>query len=505
MALKKVSVIIFVGLIMLWLPSARAVTLESADQGFSVSLPGNWSDSEPPDEGVVLLTKNGRAEIKIRALSGTLSDKALKAKLQASRKKLQRSGITVPNKIFSAAPDGDGRFYSIQFTSKGKKYRSGYFSLAGRSYSVLASGLSEAEFQALAATLTPLTKAGKAESAAGQLPIAAVASPPAASPNGAPANPQGALGAPPADTAFGNGGAPAAADNLPELPRRKVGSSLGLFLLLLAISAAALGYRSFASKDACTANEPTAAGSLYPFHVERRYLSFPITFDIQNAAGQHYRAVSHRVPSLLLGTGLCGYFLMKVLVQAIVFSGVDPQTIPAAVQRPILSLISLTNILILSGLALMMFFRKKLKIYDSSGGLVLNICQKRVSFLSLFFFIRDSAGTELGTLKRVGLVLFRRRWQLLDTEGRVLLEMCEDSFARAIARKLLGHLWGLLRTNYIISDATSAVGSLRREWSIWNRFDLSLVQAGNLDPRLVLATALFLDVVDPDRWHPWHN
>jgi hypothetical protein len=45
---------------------------------------------------------------------------------------------------------------------------------------------------------------------------------------------------------------------------------------------------------------------------------------------------------------------------------------------------------------------------------------------------------------------------------------------------------------------------MTREWSIGNRCKVHLTPFADLDPKLVLATALFIDIVDPDRWYPWH-
>jgi uncharacterized protein YxjI len=157
------------------------------------------------------------------------------------------------------------------------------------------------------------------------------------------------------------------------------------------------------------------------------------------------------------------------------------------------------------GAILFFFFRKKMKLYDASGNLLLDVCQKRFSFGSQYFMVRDASGTEGARIRRVGLVLVRRRWQLQDLEGNVLLDVREDSAGRALARKFLGHLWGLLRTNYVISAGEQEVGEIKREWAIWNRYNLRLQPPQGLDPELALATALFVDIADPDRWHPWHG
>lgn len=529
MTLKKASLPAAIALFALLQAPAMAATLKSFDDGFSLNVPGKWQSTDSTDPSSVLLAKKGRAEIKIRVLPAPAADKALAAKLQATRKKLKKGGVAVPGTISSAATGEGGKIFFIQFDSKGKKYHSGFFNLAGQSYGFLTTGLSGAEFNALAGSLAPLPEEGE-PAAEPREPAAQAAAPAAAAASLPPADNSGpgpaadpaadpaaaslppspstdTLSAPPADASFAAGAAagrePA---DLPPLPKRNVGGSLSLVMIAIVLSAVSLGYRALAGKTPEGPEAKPAPGSLFPFRVEKRYLSFPLVFDIKDAAGQQYKGVSYRVPALLLSSGLVIYFLLKALVQFMVFTGVDQNNVPTAALMAIVSLISLASFMIFLGIVLGLFFRTKLKVYDSSGNLVLDVCQKRFTFASLYFFIRDPAGNELGKMKRVGFVFIRRRWQLLGPGDKVLLDIREDSLAKAFARRLLGHLWGLLRTNYILSDDNGEIGGLKRDWSIWNRYTLDVQGLNSLpDPRLVMATSLFVDIIDPDRWYPWHG
>lgn len=519
MTFKKVSLPIAIAFFTLLQAAAVAATLKSFDDGFSLNVPGKWQSTDSTDPSSVLLATKGQAEIKIRVLPAPADDKALIAKLQATRKKLKKGGVAVPAAISTAATGEGGKIFFIQFPSKGKKYHSGFFNLAGQSYGFLATGLSGAEFKALAGSLAALPEAeepgaeaqAKPAQTAASLPPAEKPGPePAAAPAQAELQPAPAadtLTAPPADTSFAAGGATSQEPaDLPPLPKRNVGGSLSLVLIAVVLSAGALGYRAFAGKAQEGPEVKANPGSLFPFRVERRYFSFPIIFDIKDAAGQQYKAVSPRVPALLLGTGVVAYFLTNALVQLLAFAGVSVENIPSIALLAVVGILSLAKLLIFLGVILGMFFRTKLKVYDASGNLVLDVCQKRLTFASLFFIIRDPAGNELGKMKRAGFVFIRRHWQLLGAEDKVLLDIREDSVARAFARRLLGHLWGLLRTSYILSDDNGEIGELKRDWSIWNRYTLDVQGLNALpDPRLVMATSLFVDIIDPDRWHPWHG
>lgn len=492
--------------------AAPAATLKSSDDAFSLNLPGKWQVSESTDPRSALLAKKGKAEIKVQSLSKAATDKALTAKLQATRNKLKKGGVAVPNKILSVTTEEGIKVFFIQFVSKGKGYRSGYFNLAGRSYNFLLTNLSESEFEAISVSLVPLAEEEGASTAEQEKPAERPAAP---APAALPAPPENTpveastdtLGAPPAGDSFAAGGTKPEPADLPPLPKRNVGGALYLLIIVIVVSAAALGYRALAGKAPDSPDVKPLPGSLFPFRVERRYFSFPIVFDVKDAAGQQYRAVSSRVPALLLGSGVVLYFLLKALVQLLVFAGVAVESVPDLVLLVIVRLLSLSNLMIFVGAVLTMFFRKKLKVYDPSGNLLLDVCEKRMSMFSQYFLIRDHDGKDLGKMKRAGFVLIRRRWQLLDNEDKVLLDIQEDSAGKAIARKFLGHLWGLLRTNYRISDGNSEIGELKRDFSIWNRYKLELAPGVNAapDPHLVMATSLFIDIVDPDRWHPWHG
>jgi uncharacterized protein YxjI len=492
---------------------AWSAVLRSSDRAFSLDIPGEWVAEEPASSAVVLQVKNDHAEIKVRTLAQPLTETAVKAKLQDSQKQLKASGI-VARKIYVINTAAGAKFSFMEFVSKDRRYQSGYFSLNGRTYWLVAADLTVTEFRAIPASLAALsgeTGASEEPAVPGAEAVTEPATPMAGAGPGqsqlpaAPESAPGALDAPPAEDSFGNGGAPAADAELPPLPKRNIGGSLLLLIAAVLLSAAALGYRAYAGRDQETAEEAPVSGSLFPFHIERRYLAFNTVFEIKDAAGQEYMATSPRVPSLLLGTGIVLYFLLKATVQGILFAGVDLMTVPTFIVVVLTKLMSLSDLLIAAGAVLFFFFRKKMKLYDPSGSLVLDVCQKRFSFASQYFMIRDAAGTELARIKRVGFVLIRRRWQLLDPEGNVLLDIREDSAGRAIARKFLGHLWGLLRTNYIVFADSSEIGGIRREWSIWNRCNLRLAPPAGLEPRLALAAALFVDIVDPDRWHPWHG
>lgn len=509
---------LFAGLLLFCRPAAQGAPLFSDNGVFFVDIPGSWVQDVSDNRAIVMLATSGRKKVTIsipRSIQGEASEKEIKIAIQGIREAYGKQGIQT-SRIYNFRTKSGGRLYFTQYVSGGTKGQAAFFNFAGQVYAMETSGLADPEFQAIPKTLTaqqaapPVAAGAREEAAPPGLPAAqpgaadtvAGLPPPPAGGGGEPA--QG-LGAPPAETAYGAEETPGRPAELPPLPKRQVGGALSLFFALALISAAVLGYRAVVKREIEAPGEPPPPGAVLPFRAEKDYRAFPLAFDVADASGQWYRAVSPRWPSLLLGSGIILYFLLTVTVQGMDFAGLDLRAIPISLVMGLSGLLTLSNFLIVTGALLFLFFRKKLKVYDPSGGLMLDITQKRVTFASLFFFIRDEEGNDVAGLRRKGFAIIRRHWELVDPEGNVIVNIREDSAGKAIARKFLGHLWGLLRTNYIIYGEKGEIGAIRRDWSVWNRYRLHLDPPANLDPRLAMAAAVMIDVVDPDRWYPWYG
>ncbi|HOX22568.1 MAG TPA: hypothetical protein PLL10_03820, partial [Elusimicrobiales bacterium] len=100
-------------------------------------------------------------------------------------------------------------------------------------------------------------------------------------------------------------------------------------------------------------------------------------------------------------------------------------------------------------------------------------------------------------------LLGRRRWRLKDTGGNTHIELVEDSTHPALARKLLGHCWGLLRSGYIIQERYGSMGEIRPNGISHNHTIYMSFSA--TDHRVVAAMAAVVYLITPDRWHPWVN
>jgi hypothetical protein len=91
----------------------------------------------------------------------------------------------------------------------------------------------------------------------------------------------------------------------------------------------------------------------------------------------------------------------------------------------------------------------------------------------------------------------RKRWYVNAPNGATLYMAKEDSIILSLLRRLLGPLFGLLRTNFIIvrGDSDDVVGEFNRKFTILDRYVLDLKADRNrlLDRRVALALGVMLD------------
>lgn len=123
---------------------------------------------------------------------------------------------------------------------------------------------------------------------------------------------------------------------------------------------------------------------------------------------------------------------------------------------------------------------------------------KKVQFPMRTYTVRDAAGTPLASFKKNYLYnLFRKRWEMRSMSGTVMCVAKEDSIILSLLRRVLGPLFGLLRTNYLITRGTgdTVVGEFKRKFTILDRYvlDLSADRRRDLDRRLALALGVMLD------------
>ncbi len=93
--------------------------------------------------------------------------------------------------------------------------------------------------------------------------------------------------------------------------------------------------------------------------------------------------------------------------------------------------------------------------------------------------------------------LFRKRWHCYGPHGDLLAVVKEDSPVLALLRRVLGPLFGVLRTNFrfLDPDTGTVIGEFNRKFTVLDRYvlDLSADSGFVLDRRIALALGVMLD------------
>ncbi|HET6701851.1 MAG TPA: hypothetical protein VFH14_08615 [Gemmatimonadaceae bacterium] len=123
---------------------------------------------------------------------------------------------------------------------------------------------------------------------------------------------------------------------------------------------------------------------------------------------------------------------------------------------------------------------------------------KKVQFPMRTYTVRDASGKPLASFKKNYLYnIFRKRWEMRSVNGTVMCVAKEDSIILSLLRRVLGPLFGLLRTNFLITrgETDMVIGEFKRKFTILDRYvlDLSPDHRRDLDRRLGLALGVMLD------------
>jgi uncharacterized protein YxjI len=123
---------------------------------------------------------------------------------------------------------------------------------------------------------------------------------------------------------------------------------------------------------------------------------------------------------------------------------------------------------------------------------------KKLQLIIATYTVRDAKGEPIARLRKNYLYnIFRKRWEIRTLTDHVAFVAKEDSIILSLLRRVLGPMYGLLRTNFVIlgPDERSRLGEFQRKMTILDRYalDLSRDRQRKLDRRLALALGVILD------------
>jgi uncharacterized protein YxjI len=139
---------------------------------------------------------------------------------------------------------------------------------------------------------------------------------------------------------------------------------------------------------------------------------------------------------------------------------------------------------------------------ESRENLLLMVLQdQKFLLVNATYTVMDPQGNCLGRVTKNYLYdFFRKRWDVQDAEGRLVLIAREDSLLLSFLRRFLGPSLGLLRTNFILiapeADGVEVTrGEFNRKFTILDRYVLDLTpdRPRMIDRRLAVALGVLLD------------
>lgn len=128
---------------------------------------------------------------------------------------------------------------------------------------------------------------------------------------------------------------------------------------------------------------------------------------------------------------------------------------------------------------------------------ILAITQDNKIGLTRNFTLYDCLGNEVARFRRMMLPsIFRVTWRVETPRGEPITRVREDSLPRALLRRYLGPLYGLLRTNFNFEYPNGSVyGKFDRKFTLTDQYllDLRGDPSRSIDRRVTLAMAILLD------------
>jgi uncharacterized protein YxjI len=144
--------------------------------------------------------------------------------------------------------------------------------------------------------------------------------------------------------------------------------------------------------------------------------------------------------------------------------------------------------------------RRHVTVYrdDTRREVLLRVLQdQRLAGPTRTYTVLTGAGVKLARLRKRYLDnLVRKRWDVETADGRLVARAVEDSVVLSLLRRVVGTLFGLLRTNFVLVDGEGLLlGEFNRKFTILDRYvlDLRTDPERRLDRRVAVALGVMLD------------
>lgn len=531
------GVILFTGF-----QTIQAATFTSTDDAFTLDMPSGWSEVSPLPTKSVMTLQKGNSRVDIKSISCTtetcIEQKINSDLVEVKRKNMQVIGNSYTGEEIKRIEFSTGEpFFYISFFSSKNDFGAGYFLINSKAYSILARDLSYAETDLIFSFISPKQSPGAATISEGPVELEVNMQDPRAYDIAAvPSVEEETLQAPQENIATAKVSAPTAVAKpsrlkaklrfikkrfthiklqllAPDMPPyiRHLGHGfdvlVGLIILfaLIQLVTGLIQLIKPARFDFSNANP----NSLYPIQFVRLYGTPSLIFRAKDNQGNVLISLSSRWDSLLLLLGILTVVSTLIALAITGFiqnnhllplSAFAYNTLYAAYSL----FIPIGFVFVACGIIWSQLVLREIALFNHKGNKVAIVLQKGFGLFQERYEIYFARSKEvvLATRKRFS---WRRNWHMYTREGQLLAELTEISAFKAALRKLFGHCWGILRTDYTISGQMDCSGTLQNAHTALDRFTCLLDKPQALNARDLLVVSLLINIRDRDKWYPWFN
>ncbi len=509
-----------------------SAAFSSRDGAFTLDMPAGWNAVKNPPEGSVLSIYKGSSRLDVKTADCT-TETCIEEKINADlvdvkRKKMQVVGNTYTGEEIKRIEFSTGEpFFYISFFTPKNDFGAGYFLINGKAYSILAKDLTYAETDLIFSFISPRKPEPQAPAfevnakdprAYNIAALPAVEEETLAAPVEAPAETAPAERAPKTPSVWANFKKRLArvkinsllTANMPPYIRQLghgFDALIALFFIFAGLQGIAFAVRLLIRRK--TTDAPINPNSLYPIRFTRLYGTPSLIFRAKDNQGNILISLSARWDSLFLFTGLTLIILtLLTLAAAGICENFQLLPISAFAYNTVYSACSLAIplgfLIFFCGIVWSQLVLREITLFDRKGEKAAAVLQKGFGITQERYEIYFARSKDVLTVTRKRFAL-RRQWKLFNREGNLLAEITETSAIRAILRKLCGHLWGFLRTDYAVSGQMDSAGLIQNAHAAFNQFTCTLDKPQALNARDMLAAALLINIRDGDKWYPWFN
>ena len=478
-----------------------AASFTAKDQGFSITLNSKWKTNTPADTEILNL-RNGANKINAipleRCNNSTCLEKIIANRIkQVKNKKFKLikntySGEEVKRTEFSTLDP----LLSFSYIADGTPYTEGYFTSGGKGYKIEIIGLPYAEAELNLSFISPKPKEIE------DLPLITEEEPLKEENIQAPQiedTKRQTL----ADTFSSKKEIKKEKEDTFVIPTKLYTLIFIIFVYLLII----VGFFSFNLFFAQTPDKtPTNPKSFYPIRGARLYGSPDLFLRFYDSQGQNFIITSQRWGSFLIVVGLYGalFFTLAHFVFSALLQQTDGHKMLVNTIMSLCYLFAVFGLIFtVTGKVLDIMFPPAIYIYNDKGSIAFKIIRRNSGLFNYAYLVLSDTNTVLYRLETPKLFLLRK-WMLFDQQGELAV-IKENSFPKAIARKILGHLGGTLRANYIVRGKNESKGQIIYLRNIKANFQIDIDKPQALQATAMLVAAAVISIVDRDKYYPWFN